>query len=94
MAELCIFSLLDEVVNKNLIKGHSGQPPSDVMFCGVLNFSVMFESQIPFYRVFFFTGSALKVLSVGDGKISTKKGKVRVKTSHFLCEMPLLSLFW
>ena len=42
----------------------------------------------------FLTGSALKVLSVlRDGKIPTKKGKVRVKTSHFLCEMPLLSLF-
>ena len=43
---------------------------------------------------FFFTGSALKVLSVGDGKIPTKKVKVWVKTSYFLCEIPLLSLFW
>ena len=30
------------------------------------------------YRVFFLTGSAPKVLSVGDGKIPTKKMKVRV----------------
>ena len=30
------------------------------------------------YRVVFLTGSALKVLSVGDGKISTKKVKVRI----------------
>ena len=28
------------------------------------------------YRVIFFTGPALKVLSVGDGKIATKKVKV------------------
>ena len=38
--------------------------------------------------VFFLTGSALKVLSVGDGKIPTKKMKVSVKTSYFLCEIP------
>ena len=30
------------------------------------------------YRVTFLTGPALKVLSVGDGKIPTKKVKVRV----------------
>ena len=30
------------------------------------------------YRVVFLTGSALKVLSVGYGKITTKKVKVRV----------------
>ena len=30
------------------------------------------------YRVVFLTGSALKVLSVGSGKIPTKKVKVRV----------------
>ena len=30
------------------------------------------------YRVSFLTGPALKVLSVGDGKIPTKKVKVRV----------------
>ena len=42
---------------------------------------------------FFFTGSALKVLSVEDGKIPTKKVKVGVKTSHILCDIPLLSLF-
>ena len=33
------------------------------------------------YRVFF--GPALKVLSVEDGKIPTRKVKVQVKTSHF-----------
>ena len=32
----------------------------------------------PNYRVFFSKGPALKVLSVGDGKIPTKKVKVRV----------------
>ena len=32
-----------------------------------------------FYRVIFLTGSALKVLSVGDGKIPTKKGKFELK---------------
>ena len=41
-----------------------------------------------FYRVIFFTGSALKVLSVGDGKIPSKKVKVevsyRVFNSNFL----------
>ena len=31
-----------------------------------------------YYRVTFLTGPALKVLSVGDGKIPTKKVKVRV----------------
>ena len=31
-----------------------------------------------YYRVIFFTASALKVLSVGDGKIPTKKVKVKV----------------
>ena len=30
-----------------------------------------------YYRVIFLTGPALKVLSVGDGKIPTKKVKVR-----------------
>ena len=29
-----------------------------------------------YYRVIFLTGSALKVLSVGDGKIPSKKVKV------------------
>ena len=43
---------------------------------------------------FFLTGSALKVLSAEDGKIPTKKVKVGVKTSHILCDIPLLSLFW
>ena len=33
-----------------------------------------------YYRVILFTGSALKVLSVGDGKIPTKKGKFELKT--------------
>ena len=46
------------------------------------------------YRVIFLTGPALKVLSVGDGKIPTKKVKVRechrnnVKFNsnfHFFC---------
>ena len=31
-----------------------------------------------YYRVIFFTASALKVLSVGDGKIPTKKVKAKV----------------
>ena len=31
------------------------------------------------YRMIFLTGSALKVLSVGDGKIPTKKGKFELK---------------
>ena len=43
---------------------------------------------------FFLTGSALKVLSVEDGKIPTKKVKVGVKTSHILCDIPSLSLFF
>ena len=34
------------------------------------------------YRVFF-SGPALKVLSVEDGKIPSRKVKVKVKTSHF-----------
>ena len=41
----------------------------------------------------FFTNSALKVLSIEDGKIPTEKIKGQVKTSHFLCDTPLLSLF-
>ena len=32
------------------------------------------------YRMIFLTGSALKVLSVGDGKIPTKKGRFELKT--------------
>ena len=42
---------------------------------------------------FFLTGSALKVLSVGVGKIPTKKVKVLVKASYLFCEIPLLSFF-
>ena len=34
------------------------------------------EYEWPIYRVTFLTGPALKVLSVGDGKIPTKKVKV------------------
>ena len=47
-----------------------------------------------YYRVTFLTGPDLNVLSVGDDKIPTKIVKVWVKTSYFLCEIPLLSLFW
>ena len=44
---------------------------------------IMFECMIHMFRnvshsVVFWTGSALKVLGVGDGKIPTKKVKVRV----------------
>ena len=39
-------------------------------------------------HVIMFSVSALKVLSDGDGKIPTKKVKVRVKTSIFLCDIP------
>ena len=53
----------------------------------------IFIEKLETYRVVFLTGSALKVLSVEDGKIPTKKVKVGVKTSHILCDIPLLSLF-
>ena len=36
-----------------------------------------------FYRVVFLTGSALKVLSLGDCKIPTKKGKFDLKLPIF-----------
>ena len=32
--------------------------------------------------------------SIGDGKVPTKKVKVLIKFSHFLCDIPLLSLLW
>ena len=53
-----------------------------------------FVSNASLYRVIFLNGPALKVLSVGDGKVPTKKVKVLVKFSHFLCDISLLSLFW
>ena len=51
-------------------------------------------STLSSYRVFFSKGPALKVLSVGDSKIPTKKVKVLVRFSHLLSDIPLLSLFW
>ena len=42
---------------------------------------------------FFLTGSALKVLRVGDGKIATKKVKIRVKTSHISVTYPYFHFF-
>ena len=51
-------------------------------------------NKVLIYRVTFLTGPALKVLSAEDGKIPTKKVKVWVKTSYFICKIPLLSLFW
>ena len=38
----------------------------------------IFQGKLATYRVVFMTGSALKVLSVEDGKIPTKKVKVRI----------------
>ena len=49
--------------------------------------------KITLYRVIFLTGPALKVRSVGDGKVPTKKVKVLLKFSHFLCDIPLLHFF-
>ena len=59
---------------------------------------------IHIYRVVFFTGSALKVLSAGDGKIPNKKVKVRVchrymwsfnSNFHFFAHMiHLLQKIW
>ena len=40
--------------------------------------SSLYSVNVLLYRVIFLTGSALKVRSVGDGKIPTKKVKVRV----------------
>ena len=45
------------------------------------------------YRVFFSKGPTLKVLSVGDGKIPTKKVKVRVCHIEYMKIYLKLSLF-
>ena len=47
--------------------------------------------QVQYYRVFHLTGPGQKVLSIKNGKILTKKVKVKVKTSHF-SETPCTSL--
>ena len=48
-----------------------------------------FQIKLVLYRVIFLTGPALKVLSVEDGKIPTKKSE-----SSSFSVIPLRSLFW
>jgi hypothetical protein len=47
-------------------------------------------SYLLFLQGDFFTGSALKVLSVGDGKIPSKKVKVEVSYRVFNSNLPFL----
>ena len=75
----------------HILKGHANRYKIEYCWSLKLNIkSFIFQNNI-YYRFSFYWFCPE---SVGDGKILSIKGKAWVKTSHFLCEIIFLSLFW